>query len=97
MRADRAYLLVIMDADRTRLAGVLRRNRLQQKDVAEALGLSRMTVHNWVNGHSQPLGANLVRLAQYLSQFEPDLRESDLVEPAAIAAPLVGLDSPDAA
>jgi transcriptional regulator with XRE-family HTH domain len=62
---------------------VLRRNRLQQKDVAAALGLSCNAVWAWAAGRSVPTGRNLVRLLEYLKQFEPTLTAEDLVGPAA--------------
>jgi transcriptional regulator with XRE-family HTH domain len=61
------------------LGAVLKRNRLQQKDVAEALGISRMTVWAWVHGKSVPTGTNLLRLVGYLRQFEPALQEEALL------------------
>lgn len=62
---------------------ILKRNRLQQKDVAEALGISRMTVWQWVHGRSIPNGENLLALAAYLQKFEPTIEPKDLVESAA--------------
>jgi len=78
------------------LRAVLDRNRLMQKDVAEALGLSRVAVWAWVDGRSVPTGANLLRLLEYLRQFEPTLQAEDLLQPAA-AGSLVGPSTPDAA
>ena len=58
---------------------VLGRNRLQQKHIADALGVSRMAVLAWVHGRSVPSGDNLVRLLAYLRQFEPGLQAEDLL------------------
>lgn len=78
------------------LKGILARNRLQQKDVAEALGLSRVAVWAWVDGRSVPTGTNLLRLLEYLRQFEPGLRAEDLL-PEAAATPVVVPSSSDPA
>ena len=64
------------------LKDVLQRNRLQQKAVAEALGVSRQTVCFWVSGQVTPGGENLSRLLDYLRQFEPSLELSDLLRAA---------------
>ena len=64
------------------LKEILRRNRLQQKAVAEGLGVSRQTVCFWVNGRVVPTGENLSRLLEYLRQFEPSLEVSDLLRAA---------------
>lgn len=64
------------------LKEVLRRNRLQQKAVAEGLGVSRQTVCFWVSGHVVPGGENLSRLLDFLRQFEPSLEVSDLMRAA---------------
>lgn len=77
-----------MEANGTRLRAVLARNRLQQKEIAEALGLSRMAVWSWVDGRTVPGGTNLLRLLEYLRQFDPSLQAEDLLPEAA--APLVG-------
>jgi len=71
-----------MDANQKGVGPTIRRNRLQQKDVADALGISRMTVLNWVHGNSVPTGTNLLRLLEYLRGFEPALQAEDLL-PAA--------------
>jgi transcriptional regulator with XRE-family HTH domain len=85
-----------MEAKLSGLRAVLDRNRLMQKDVADALGLSRVAVWAWVDGRSVPTGTNLLRLLEYLRGFEPTLQAEDLL-PAA--APLVApsSDAPDAA
>jgi transcriptional regulator with XRE-family HTH domain len=72
-----------MEANETRLRAVLARNRLQQKDVADALSLSRMSVWSWVDGRTVPTGINLIRLLEYLRQFEPTLQAEDLLPAAA--------------
>lgn len=71
-----------MEADRKGIRAALRRNRLHQKDVAEALDLSRMTIWSWVDGRSVPTGTNLLRLLEYLRQFEPGLQAEDLLPDA---------------
>jgi len=65
----------------TALRAALKRNRLQQKDVAAALGLSVFTLHNWTAGKATPTGDNLIKLADYLRQFEPGISERDLLQP----------------
>jgi transcriptional regulator with XRE-family HTH domain len=81
-----------MEDNQKGVGPTIRRNRLQQKDVAEALGISRMTVLNWVHGNSTPTGTNLLRLLENLRQFEPSLRAEDLL-PEASAEPLAGPSS----
>lgn len=63
----------------TPLAGLLERHRLQQRHVAEALGVSRMAVLAWYHGRAIPSGSNLVRLVEYLRQFEPGLSAEALL------------------
>ncbi len=76
-------LTVNMNADRTRLGDLFQRNRLQQKAVAAALGVSRMTVWQWVHGRTRPTSDNLLALASYLQRFEPGIEPKDLVGKAA--------------
>lgn len=64
----------------TNLRRILERNRLQQTAAAEALGVSRIAVGLWVNGHSKPSGENLIRRLEYLRRFEPGLEASDLLD-----------------
>jgi transcriptional regulator with XRE-family HTH domain len=61
------------------LAEILQRNRLKQKDVAKALGVSRVSVGAWMSGRTTPSGARLVRLLGYLRSFEPTLQVEDLI------------------
>lgn len=88
-----------MEANGTRLRAVIARNRLQQKEIAEALGISRMSVWSWVDGRTVPSGGNLLRLLEYLRQFEPTLQAEDLLDPAAtpVVAPAPDTGAPDAA
>lgn len=69
------------------LAAVMERNRLQQKHVAEALGVSRMAVLAWYHGRSIPSGDNLVRLLAYFRSFEPGLQAEDLLPAPEPPAP----------
>jgi transcriptional regulator with XRE-family HTH domain len=71
------------------LREILDRNRLDQTQVADGLGISRVSVGNWVHGRSKPSGPNLVRLRDYLRQFEPGLEVEDLLAPAPEPAPAV--------
>lgn len=71
-----------MDTERSRIDRVLRHNRLRQKDVAGAMGVSRTTVWLWVHGRSEPTGTNLIRLVEYLRSFEPGISAEDLLGPA---------------
>ncbi len=50
--------------------------------VAEALGVSRISVGNWCNGRTGVNGSNLVRLLEFLRRFEPGLQVEDLLTPA---------------
>lgn len=68
------------------LRAILDRNRLQQKHVAEALGVTRMTVWSWVDGRNAPSGPNLAALLAYLQQFEPSLTVADLMPAPAVVA-----------
>ncbi len=87
MGYEQTYIPFSMEAERTPLALVLERNRLQQKHVAEGLAVSRMTVNAWFHGAAQPTGPNLLRLLAYLRQFEPTLTAEDLLpRPAGAAA-----------
>lgn len=61
------------------LKQILDRNRLRQADVARALGVSRVAVGNWVNGHCIPSGTNLTRLFEYLRGFDASVSYADLV------------------
>ena len=67
------------------LREILQRNRLEQKDVAEGIGVSRQTVWLWTNGLAMPGGENLARLLAYLQKFEPALSLADLM-PADLPA-----------
>ncbi len=71
-----------MEAKLLGLRAALNRNRLQQKHVAEALGITRMTVWSWVDGRYVPNGINLFRLVEYLRQYEPGITAEDLMGPA---------------
>ncbi len=68
------------------LREILDRNRLEQAEVADAIGVSRVSVGNWVNGHGKPRGPNLVRLLDYLRRFEPGLQADDIL-PAELDVP----------
>ena len=61
------------------LREILQRNRLEQKDVAEGIGVSRQTVWLWTNGLGVPGGENLARLLAYLQKFEAGLTLADLL------------------
>ena len=67
------------------LGPVLKRNRLQQKHVADALGVSRMTVWQWVHGRAVPTGTNLARLVEYLRGFDASVTNADLVARERVA------------
>lgn len=84
-----------MDVDQKGVRAVIRRNRLQQKDVAEALGISRMTVLNWVHGNSVPTGTNLLRLLDYLRGFEPALQVEDLLPPVTASVATASVVVPE--
>ncbi len=82
------------------LRDILDRNRLQQKDVAEGIEVSRVTVWNWVSGRATPTGTNQAKLLAFLRQYEPTLDVTDLAgEPALdlIEAEAAADPAPDAA
>jgi transcriptional regulator with XRE-family HTH domain len=79
-----------MQAERSKLAAVLDRNRLQQKHVALALGVTRMTVLAWFHGRSVPTGDNLARLLVFLRRFEPGLQNEDILGAADAEGLVVG-------
>jgi transcriptional regulator with XRE-family HTH domain len=82
------------------LKAIIRRNKLVQNEIAEAVGIAAETLSRWVSGTVTPSGANLVRLANHLRQFEPDLAEADLLapEPDAVDCPVATVaPTPDAA
>ncbi len=85
MWTNHAYLVVSMTTNQSPIAAALSRNRLQQKHVAEALGVSRMAVLAWYHGRSVPTGENLIKLADYLRTFEPSISERDLLPTPAAA------------
>ena len=68
------------------LREILDRNRLEQKDVAEGIGVSRQTVWLWCSGQSVPGGENLVNLLAFLQRYEPTLSLGDLLQPTAFLA-----------
>lgn len=68
-----------MKAYLSSIGKALERNRLRQKDIAEALGVTRGTAFAWAHGLKVPGGANLVRLVKYLQQYEPSVTERELV------------------
>lgn len=73
-----------MSTKPTGLRAILDRNRLQQKHVAEALGVTRMTVWSWVDGRNVPTGPNLASLLAFLQRFEPSLTVADLLAAADV-------------
>jgi transcriptional regulator with XRE-family HTH domain len=68
-----------MDTKARGLRGILARNRLQQKHVADAIGVSRVAVWLWAAGRSAPTEENFERLLKFLRRFEPGLTADDLV------------------
>ena len=49
------------------MAEMRRRLKLRQIDVAKALGVSRIAVHNWENGKAYPSASKLIKLAEVLN------------------------------
>lgn len=49
------------------LADMRRRLNLRQIDVAKALGVTRIAVHNWENGKAYPSASKLIKLAEVLN------------------------------
>lgn len=83
-----------MQANPTGIAAALKRNRLQQKEIAVAVGVSRGTVFSWVHGHKVPTWTHLVRLVEHLRKFEPGITERQLV-PVSGVMPDPANPSPD--
>ena len=81
---EHTYIRFNMQAKPNGIAAALKRNRLQQKEIAGAINVTRGTVFAWVHGKSVPTGTNLVRLVAYLQQFEPGITERDLLPNAAV-------------
>ena len=50
-----------------------------------------MSVWSWVDGRTVPSGTNLLRLLEYLRQFEPTLQVEELLP--EVAAPVVAPSS----
>lgn len=48
------------------IAEMRRRLKLRQIDVAEALGVTRIAVHNWESGKTYPAPGKLIKLADVL-------------------------------
>lgn len=69
------------------LRPILDRNRLQQKDVAEGIGVSRQTVYLWVNDLAIPGGENLTNLLAFLQRYETTLSLADLLATTAGLSP----------
>jgi len=90
---EHTYIRFNMQAKPNGIAAALKRNRLQQKEIAGAINVTRGTVFAWVHGKSVPTGTNLVRLVAYLQQFEPGITERELL-PNAGVVPAAAADSP---
>lgn len=76
-----------MEAKFVGLRAALDRNRLQQKHLAEALGVSRMTVLEWAAGRTTPSGSNLLRIVAFLQGYEPAITAADLFSADGLVAP----------
>jgi transcriptional regulator with XRE-family HTH domain len=61
------------------LEAAIRRNSVNQRQMAAAVGVSPETLSRWVRGHMRPTGDNLVRVLSYLRRFEPRLQAEDLL------------------
>ena len=73
MRVDRTKVL-----DRTKLIERMNRAGIESfTELADRIGMSRISVSQWVNGHSQPGYESLCRLAREfgLKTVEPLLKE----------------------
>lgn len=64
------------------LIDVIRRNNLNQREMADSLGVAQETLSRWVQGHKRPTGTNLVLLLGHLRKYEPNLQAEDLLEVA---------------
>lgn len=49
------------------LAERRKRLKLRQEDVAAALNVTRIAVHNWENGKAYPSASKLIKLAEVLN------------------------------
>ena len=87
MTSVRTSPIFLSSEAKVALKDILERNRLEQTETAAAVGVSRISVGNWVHGRGVPSGFNLVRLLTYLRQFEPDLQAEDLLSAAPEADP----------
>lgn len=61
------------------LGALLAKHQIQQKDLAQAIGVSVQSLGNWIHGRSVPSTSRLVHLLDFLRTFEPELRLEDLV------------------
>lgn len=68
------------------LKDVIQRNGLNQRELAESLGVAPETLSRWVQNHKRPTGENLVRLLAHLRQYEQDLQAEDLIETSEVSA-----------
>jgi len=80
---------------------ILKRNRLQQADLAEGIGVTKQAVWMWCTGGGQPTADNLLKARDWLRQYDPtvtadellDLPEPDAIDcPCATVAPSPDLD-----
>lgn len=87
-----------------RLAEIMKARRMNQSDVARALGITPQAVGQWgKHGGTMPTGAKLKKIADALSVTEADLVSpvgspfADFGLPAAISAPKKSrlVDKPD--
>jgi transcriptional regulator with XRE-family HTH domain len=61
-----------MSHARAGLEQALKETRLKQKDLADKLGVSTITVSRWVNGHQDPRPLQLQELCDLLNKSPAD-------------------------
>lgn len=60
------------------LREILKRNRLSQKRMAQALGTGESVVSRWVTGKKLPGTVSTFRILTFLRKYEPSLAADDL-------------------
>lgn len=53
-----------------RLGDILQRGEIKQRELAEALGISRENVSRWVNGHHVPAGDTTAKILGFINRPE---------------------------
>ena len=67
---------------------VLKRNRLQQADLAEGIGVTKQAVWMWCTGGGQPTTENLLKARDWIRQYDPTVTADDLLDAPANDIPV---------